>query len=267
MSFTELGIWLNKMTTLQIETAIMNLVLEIRQDNTITTETYNDSIIKAMTDQWTIQTYPFIELQKQYSHKGSQKCEQSWAATPSTKLIEIIYDMHSQHNEVLHQKDNVITKQDHAKINSIINNIHDNLSENRRVLIHSEQKLFQVTMAEIVTKRILRWKTLGKKANTILMALSSRQDKQLARIMYNAVGMSILTQPPWPHRHTAHHVKDLNWSNAKRRKIQRDTGWLIKVSIVGWTHVSVTQECSGCLLGEFSPSNNLLVSLCFLKLF
>ena len=74
MTFAELGIWLQKTTSKEIETAVTDLVLELRAIHKVE-NTYGSDIMEAVETQRAMGTYPFvrgflskkwIDLQGQY---------------------------------------------------------------------------------------------------------------------------------------------------------------------------------------------------------
>ena len=151
MPFAALGIWLNRTTTPDIETAITGLVVAAQGDSGTVEGNYPLDIEAAMRSQIDIGLYLLLcgflskkwqDLQNQYyEDTHSQNCAQKWTAMLSTKLINIIYDIWIHQNEVLHQIDNIVTDIDHEKINEQIQSFYEDLPTNRQLLIHSEDKL------------------------------------------------------------------------------------------------------------------------------
>ena len=121
-AFADMGIWLSKMTTKEIETAITDLVLECRQDTNIqdmgdnsNNDNINGNICQAMERQQKIGLHAFmcgflcsnwISLQSIHLQQtGLRRCANKWATQLVGKLIDIIFDMWNHQNEVLHKKD------------------------------------------------------------------------------------------------------------------------------------------------------------------
>ena len=192
MSFAALGIWLNRTTTPDMETVITDLVIAAQKDSGTIEGNYLKDIEEAMRSH--IGLYPLLcgvlskkwhDLQNQYYQDiNSQKCAQKWTAMLSTKLIEIVYDMQIHRNEVLYQKDNIVTDIDHKRINEQIQNIYEELPTNRRLLTHSKDKFFRAATVDIIQKRFLRCKKQWvKKARAISLAISSRQNQSSTQLL------------------------------------------------------------------------------------
>ena len=83
-------------------------------------------------------------VQKEYlCQVGSRKCEQKWAATLSTKLIELTNDMWKHRNNILHSNDNIIREQEHQTLNNHIDYIYSDLPRSLRFFSHAEQLFFR----------------------------------------------------------------------------------------------------------------------------
>ena len=235
MLFATLGIWLNRTTTPDMETAITDLVIAAQKDSGTVEGNYLTDIEEAMKSQIDIGLYPFLcgILSKKwynlqilyYEDINSRKCAQKWTAMLSTKLIKIVHNMWIHRNDVLHQKDNIITDIDHERINKQIQIIYKGLLTNRLLLTHSEDKLFRAATADIIKKRILRRKKQWvKKARTIPLAISSRQNQCSTQLLYGAMRINHQHTNVNPQGHTTHHTHDSHCLNPKRRRMQRDTG-------------------------------------------
>ena len=114
-------------------------------------------------------------------------------------------------NNVLHQKDNIVTDTDHERINKQIQMLYKGLPANRRLLTHLEDKFFRAATADIVKKRILRCKKQWvKKARAISLAISSRQNQQSTQLLYGMMKINHQHTNANPQSHTTYHTHDLN---------------------------------------------------------
>ena len=148
-----------------MEQAIIDLMIAAQNNSGMVEGNYPTDIEEAMKSQINIGLYPFLcgtlskkwhSLQIQYYEDiNSRRCAQKWTVMLSTKLIEIVKNMWIHRNDVLHQKDNIVTVIDHKRINKQIQNIYEEPLTNGRLLTHSEDKFFRAATADIITKQIL----------------------------------------------------------------------------------------------------------------
>lgn len=127
-----------------------------------------------------------------FEHIGSRRCPKQWTAQLAEKLINIIYDMWSHRNEVLHKADNIVTEKIHKELNSTIKTIFSQLP-NMRLLSEAERRFFKFSTSQKVQElQMHRKRQWIKKAESILTHLEAKQhDKSIgnAHILLRAIGI------------------------------------------------------------------------------
>ena len=148
-AFTELGLWLQKTTSFEIQTAITNIVWAHRNGLELDPNEYeNTPVTEALKVQLSIGTYPFlcrllstqlVEVQQTHiNEKASRRCRKKQAAQLCIKMIEIIQDMWTDQNNILQKNDNIVKEEENMLVNRLINDIHDSMPSNTCILTAAE---------------------------------------------------------------------------------------------------------------------------------
>ena len=163
-AFADLGIWLRKTTSPDIEAVITDAVLAYRYNTDIDVDDYDDTeVTGALRQQLQIGLFPFIcgflgnkwakVQQTCFDNKKSRKCGKKWASHLSIKLIEIVQDMWTHRNDTLHSKQNAIHDRLHDEIDDLIEQTYELIPSHLRVFSPAEQQFFNGATVEQIQQR------------------------------------------------------------------------------------------------------------------
>ena len=156
----------SKTTSFKIETAITDIIWAHRNELELNPNEYeNTPVTYALKDLLPIGIYPFlcrflstqwVEAQQTHiNEKTSCRCRKKWTAQLCVKMIEIIQDMWTDQNNILHKNDNIVKEEENKLINRSINDIYDSMPSNTCILTAAEQRFFKGATSEEVKRRKL----------------------------------------------------------------------------------------------------------------
>ena len=133
-AFADLGLWLQKTMSPDIEAVITDAVLVYRDNTDIGVDDYEDTVVTgALQQQLQIGLFPFLcgflgnkwaKVQQTYfDNKESRKCGKKWASQLSIKLIKIVQDMWTHRNNTLHGKKMQFTTGFTMKLMTLLNKL------------------------------------------------------------------------------------------------------------------------------------------------
>ena len=198
----ELELWLQKTTSAQIEKAITSLVLTFRDNSEYRKpDTFAALVSNAIDAQLELGLDCFlcgilakqwrIAQQNHLQETGSRRCEKKWAADLTLKLIDIIHDMWTHRNDILHNNDNTVRDLEHSELDDRIESIFNDLPPTLRMFSHAEQRFFRRTdKTKLKACRLHKKRNWIKKAATITRIYNERRRRNpQARQLYRFLGI------------------------------------------------------------------------------
>ena len=205
-AFADLGLWLQKTTSPEIEAVVTDAVLAYRDSTAMEIEDYEDTdITGALRQQLQIGLFPFLcgflgtnwsKVQQAYLDDiGSRWCGKKWASQLSVKLIVIVQDMWTHRNDTLHGKKNTINDRLHEEINDLIEETYTLIPSHLRLLSPAEQRFFNGATVDQIKKRTLQRKRQWvKKTSSIIKSFRQRElSNPSTQTLYRAMG--VITTP------------------------------------------------------------------------
>ena len=169
-------------------------------------EDYEDTeVIKALWQQLQIGLFSFlcgilgnwwtIVQQTYLNNKESRKCRKKWASQLSIKLIEIVQDMWTHRNDILHGKKNAIQDQLHDKINALIEQTCNLIQSYLWLFSPAEQRFCNGATIEQIQQQSLQGKKQWiKKTSSIIKSFwKCKMNNPSTQMLYKAMG--VITNP------------------------------------------------------------------------
>ena len=191
-AFTELEFWLQRTTRPEIETAITDIIWAYRNELEIDPDKYDDTPVRAaLREQINIGMYPFLcgfvstkwaEVQQTHiNEKASWRCRKKWTAQLCVTLIEIIHNMWTDRNDILHKNENMVKEEENKWVDRSIKDIYESMPSNTHILTAAEQQFFKGATCKAVQRRKVGRKNNGWKRPTASWHYCGNEQKMIQR--------------------------------------------------------------------------------------